>query len=551
MRRHMQQIHPKQWLERQDVVGTVKNCQLNFKAARESAASKLKKFVHPSQSTIDDDESLSSQSTTTSLVVVTTSQAAPILIDDDDDYSNLAAFQTPIICKGAKPSSSDACEKAKRQRSILSSFTEPYGRYSAQHRKLTSAITHYIYKDGVPAYAVEKECFKAMIAESDRRFYMPPEDPTSENLKAGISGVIEDWGLDEAKLTAISTDNAASIIKACRDGGRLNQNLQCAFRGEREYETMPNSSVPLDQNIMFGHHLNLAVVNALMGDKAIDEAISSCQKVTTHFAHSHKKSRLLEAAQEELHLPKHHLLNECPTRWGSKLPMINRFLEQECAVKKVLSADKKHTHLIPTGEDLATLEAIRSALEHVAPFTDMLSGEDAVTISLVQPTVILFNKLLVPEESDVALTRQIKSSILEYINKHHQHNADYWQLLSKCSFLDPRFKATHNESVTDIILHECEQLAPDVRETITLESATTSCTASAKHKSWGAYLNALTTSPALTTASVDRLGKEVSLFTSLPTVAEKDSDPLTWWSQHETSFPCLAKLAKKYLCIQA
>ncbi|XP_067948816.1 E3 SUMO-protein ligase ZBED1-like [Watersipora subatra] len=353
-----------------------------------------------------------------------------------------------------------------------------------------------------------------------------PEDHTSENLKAGIIGVIEDWGLDEAKLTAISTDNAASIIKACRDGGWTR--ISC-----------------------FGHRLNLAVVNALKGDKAIDKAISSCQKVATHFAHSHKKSRLLEAAQEEFHLPKHHLLNECPTRWGSKFAMINRFLEQECAVRKVLSADKKHTHLIPTGEDLATLEAIRSALEHVAPFTDMLSGEDAVTISLVQPTVILFNKLLVPEESDVALTRQIKSSILEYINKHHQHNADYWQLLSKCSFLDPRFKATHNESVTDIILRECEQLAPDVRETITLESATTSCTASAKRKSWGAYLNALTTPPALTTASVDRLSKEVTLYTSLPTVAEKDSDPLTWWSQHETSFPCLAKLAKKYLCIQA
>ncbi|XP_067939634.1 zinc finger BED domain-containing protein 4-like [Watersipora subatra] len=314
------------------------------------------------------------------------------------------------------------------------------------------------------------------------------------------------WGLDEAKMSTISTDNAASIINACRDGGW--NRISC-----------------------FGHRLNLAVVNALKkGDKAIDKAISSCQKVATHFAHSHKKSRLLEAAQEELYLPKYHLLNECPTGWGSKFTMMNNFLEQECAVGKVLSADK-NTHLIPTGEDLATLEAIRSAIKHVASFTDTLLGEDPVKKSLVQPTVMLFNKLLVPEEGCVALTRQIKSSILKCISKHHQRSTDDWQLVSKCSFLDPRFKPTHNESVTEIILRECEQLASDVRGTITLESATISCTASAKCKSWEAYLNALTT-PALTTASSDRLSKEVSLYTSLPTVAKKDSDSLTWWSQH-------------------
>ena len=32
---------------------------------------------------------------------------------------------------------------------------------------------------------------------------------------------------------------------------------------------------------------------------------------------------------------------------------------------------------------------------------------------------------------------------------------------------------------------------------------------------------------------------------------ESASDPLLWWKTHETTFPHLAKLARKYLCVPA
>lgn len=85
--------------------------------------------------------------------------------------------------------------------------------------------------------------------------------------------------------------------------------------------------------------------------------------------------RQLEAVQKELKLPSHHLIKDCSTRWGSCFKMTERFLEQEPAVRRVLTTDKKATRLIPTGEELAILESIRLALAPVAPFTDMVSGK--------------------------------------------------------------------------------------------------------------------------------------------------------------------------------
>uniref|UniRef100_A0AAV2L8G7 Annexin n=1 Tax=Knipowitschia caucasica TaxID=637954 RepID=A0AAV2L8G7_KNICA len=44
--------------------------------------------------------------------------------------------------------------------------------------------------------------------------------------------------------------------------------------------------------------------------------------------------------QAELGLPQHLLISESPTRWGSRQKMIERFLEQEKAITRVLGTDE-------------------------------------------------------------------------------------------------------------------------------------------------------------------------------------------------------------------
>lgn len=116
-------------------------------------------------------------------------------------------------------------------------------------------------------------------------------------------------------------------------------------------------------------------------------------------------------------MPDHSLVIETPTRWGSRQKMIQRVLEQEKAVTRVLAADKKIRHLVPTWQDLQVLESINKALAPLQEFNDTLSGEDDVSVSYLKPAELqLFNIPVLTLEDDSPLTNDIKRTILDYLN---------------------------------------------------------------------------------------------------------------------------------------
>ena len=57
------------------------------------------------------------------------------------------------------------------------------------------------------------------------------------------------------------------------------------------------------------------------------------------------------------------------------------------AILAVLSADRMKSYLIPLWQDIEVLEAINKVLTPVADFTDLLSGEQYVSISAVKPVL--------------------------------------------------------------------------------------------------------------------------------------------------------------------
>lgn len=50
---------------------------------------------------------------------------------------------------------------------------------------------------------------------------------------------------------------------------------------------------------------------------------------------------------------------------------------------------------------------------------------------------------------------------------------------------------------------------------------------------------------------VDPVSKEFEHYASLPAVADKNCDPLEWWRKQMTSYPYIARLARRYLCVPA
>lgn len=205
----------------------------------------------------------------------------------------------------------------------------------------------------------------------------------------------------------------------------------------------------------------------MKNEPRVKRATGLCKELVGHFSHSWKKKSKLMDAQKELKLPEHSLVTECQTRWGSRQRMVDRVLEQSKALTQVLSDDRKTRHLVPTWQDIEVLESINSALKPLQEFTDILSGEEYVSVSYLKPVLYLLkNTTLAAKEEDTDLTKTIKSKIIAYLEKNY-NDPETQELLDVASLLDPRFKKDYisPENVTrieDRVRVEMEEIARTV-----------------------------------------------------------------------------------------
>ena len=183
--------------------------------------------------------------------------------------------------------------------------------------------------------------------------------------------------------------------------------------------------------------------------------------------------------------------------------MVKRFLEQEPAIRRVLTADYSHTNLLIGPDQLCQLKAVDSVLERLEPLTDMLSGRFAallrcdrasavtrgkfyvcesslhldrwriehtglfsgeymVTISLVLPMLSLIADICAPEEEEEnevlsAMMTRMRAVIIDYLTDKLKERTKLQPIpglpfYEKCSFLDPRFKTDYSseESIVEL-----------------------------------------------------------------------------------------------------
>ena len=122
--------------------------------------------------------------------------------------------------------------------------------------------------------------------------------------------------------------------------------------------------------------------------------------------------------------------------------MISRILEQEKALRQVLSMDRKTAHLVPTWQDLEVLESINKALASLADFTDILSGEKYVTFSALIPLLKHIIDDVLQHDEDKTLTTDIKQQTITYMQDKYE-DTSLKELLYTASLLDPRFKTEY------------------------------------------------------------------------------------------------------------
>ena len=173
--------------------------------------------------------------------------------------------------------------------------------------------------------------------------------------------------------------------------------------------------------------------------------------------------------------------------------MVERILEQEAAIRQVLSGARKTSHLTPTWQDIDVLKSVNRALSPLKDFTDILSGETYVTVSAVKPVLKLLKScVLAAASDDNQLTKDIKNRVIAYMEEKYS-SPDINELPDVATFLDPEFKLEYadeddQERIKDRVIEEATEVA---RQSLGSQENTTSAESEpppAKRNELGALL---------------------------------------------------------------
>ena len=82
----------------------------------------------------------------------------------------------------------------------------------------------------------------------------------------------------------------------------------------------------------------------------------------SHFKKSTKETYKLREKQSMLKFPKHSLTQDCVTRSGSTLSMLERVMEQQAAIAAVLMEGRVR-HLMPEGDYWVLIESLVNILK--------------------------------------------------------------------------------------------------------------------------------------------------------------------------------------------
>ncbi|XP_067226603.1 E3 SUMO-protein ligase ZBED1-like [Chanodichthys erythropterus] len=361
-----------------------------------------------------------------------------------------------------------------------------------------SVTVHYVNKN----WTLQSKCLQTCFI---------PESHTADNLEEALREAINDWKLQEKQIACITTDNGANIVAAIRQ-------LKWPWLS------------------CFGHNLNLAINNSLAQQSAsTDRAFGVCRAVNTAFSHSWLRRRELQKAQVEIKLPEHSLITQ----------MVERMLEQEQAIKRVFAQDKSRRPLPQlTRQDISVLESVNNALKPVVDFTDILSGENYVTVSSLLPMLAHLEGVL--EESK--LTADLKRVILEQMEGRYGDDT-IQRMMRKATLLDPRYRGDHMKP-PELHSTKSEMMEEIVREiALSLprptpgpshagedgEEPNAGAATVPKKKKWslGSLLaKRAATAAAATLTDEQKVESEMTMYLQEMAI-DGEQDPLIWWKTNE------------------
>lgn len=147
------------------------------------------------------------------------------------------------------------------------------------------------------------------------------------------------------------------------------------------------------------------------------------------------------------------------------------------------------------------------------------------------------------------ISKQMKATILSYLlEKYNLASMDSEVTVLKiATFLDPRFKDSYY-NMQCAITSEYNLSKHDSQTNANALSSSCQSQTTKHARGWDAFFSNRRSIPV---SQVTSLQAELNLYISSGPLADKNADPLEWWKTNQNTYPGLAFMAKRYLCVQA
>ena len=360
--------------------------------------------------------------------------------------------------------------------------------------------------------------------------YHVEESHTADNLLPILKNITDKWNVT-SKVHCVVTDSGSNIKKAVRLSGW--NHLAC-----------------------FAHLLNLVVTDAIKDDNELADLIEKVKAIVTFFHRSSKACDNLAVNQNRLNLPNHKLIQQVETRWNSVYYMLDRYLEQEEAIKTTLCLLDKNNLIIPSEKSALIKEAV-TVLKPFEAVTTEMSAEKNITAFKVIPLSRGLQQLAVFHSNVLGV------NLTNHMGNRFPLGMEENYLIGIPTLLDPRFKkaAFTNRSATEkmsrALLNEVVALyqRPQVPDTGSPTSNEPTAPALNGHDGsscdtdsasvWQFFDQQVIDISSQQTSSTSAF-MELDQYFKAPIIPRQE-DPLQWWRNNKHIYPNVAKVARKYL----
>ncbi|XP_053969981.1 E3 SUMO-protein ligase ZBED1-like [Anastrepha ludens] len=272
-----------------------------------------------------------------------------------------------------------------------------------------TSLANESYMTDTCSFITDSYCLRSAVLSTNK--LIDETNHTAKNIADTLQAVCNEWGIFD-KITAIVTDNASSMIKAC--------------------ELLKKRNLPC-----YAHSLNLVVQDCLKLD-CTKELLKKCNSIVAFFKNSTIAYKKFKDSQ--LTETKYSLIQEVATRWNSAFLMIERVLKTHEPINITLLSLSKAPQPL-TADEINILKGLSQILSPFDIASKEVSSNSKVTVSLVIPvTCGLLNNL---ENSTKNLLTEVGLKVNEFlidcvIKKLYKYEDR--TVTSISTLLDPRFK---------------------------------------------------------------------------------------------------------------